>query len=162
LLAGFIASPAWGQDSEIPRVIEKMKESFSKIGDMRGLFIKDEVKQGRKIPKMSMAFKYKREPETIFVKFLDVHKAQKCLYVRGQNDNTMIVRPDGFLKFITIRLDPLFERAMEECLNPITMIGFETIIGTAEERYAKSVNEPSTAMTLRDNVSEDGRPMYRL
>jgi hypothetical protein len=33
LLAGFIASLVWGQDSEIPRIIALMKESISKIGD---------------------------------------------------------------------------------------------------------------------------------
>lgn len=150
------------QEKQIIFVIDKMKEAYLEINDMKCLFIKRITKQGKEFPETSIIFKFKKNPETTFLEYLNPHKGRKCLFIKGENDNKMIVRPDGFWHFMKIKMNPLDKRAMEEDLDPITKMGFKSIIKVVEEWYQKSLTNPLILVDFKKDFIEDDILAYRL
>lgn len=108
-----------------------------------------------------MNFKYLKEPVTIFVEFLNRHKGQKCLYVEGENEGKIVVRPSGLMKFMKLKLDPLGKQAMEEDIDPMTSMGFDFVISSVEQWYQSSLVSPAVrADFLRDTPMDGG--LYHL
>lgn len=144
-------------EETVPDVIMKMRESSAKIHDMQCLFIKNVVKEGKKIPETRMEFKFMREPEMIYLTFLNRFKGQKCLYVKGENSGKIVVRPSGMLKFMKLKLDPLGKRAMAESLDPMTGMGFDHLIDSIYQWYAASLRDNRfKAEFIRDQALDGG------
>ena len=163
LILLFVHVPVVHSSTEetISDVILKMRENNSKIHDMQCLFVKEITKKGKKFPQTQMTFKYLKEPETIFVEFLNRHKGQKCLYVEGENGGKIVVRPSGLMKFMKLKLDPSGKQAMEEDIDPMTSMGFDSVISSVEQWYQSSLTGPSLrAEFLRDTPMDGG--LYHL
>jgi hypothetical protein len=102
----------------------QMKDRYETIAHMQCRFTKEVTIDGRKVPRTSMLFRFRKSPETIYLEFLNRHRGRRCLYIRGENDGKMIVRPEGLLQLMTLSLDPMDEKAMQESSEPITRMGF--------------------------------------
>lgn len=137
----------------VPEVITKLKESNSQIRNLECLFIKDVVKDGIRMPETQLNFKYVKEPQMIYLEFMNRYKGQKCVYVKGENEDKMVVRPSGFMKFMKIKLDPKGKKAMAEDIDPVTSMGFDSIIDIVEESYNLSVKDASISSEYIENVS---------
>lgn len=150
------------ENLSIPEVISKMKLENSKISDMKCVFVKKIYKNGKIIPETSMTFKYLKSPETLFVEFINRKKGQKCLYVRGQNDDMLIVRPPGFWKIITVKVDPAGEKAMEESLSPMTGMDFGSVIANFEKLYTAVSTNDKVIKEYTENIQHRGKTLHML
>lgn len=140
----------------IPEVLQKMRTCSSEVQSLKCLFVKEVSKEGKEIPKTSMTFRYKKDPETIFLEFVDRHKGQKCLYVKGENKGKMVVRPPGVMKFMKVKVDPTGEKAMAESLGPIMNMAPESIVQNIEAFYNQSLADERFKAAYEENVAEDG------
>ncbi len=158
LLINFVQTPfsSFANETTVPDVIQKMRKSNSDVQDLTCLFVKEVNKGGKKIPKTSMMFKYLKKPETIFVEFINRFKGQKCLYIKGENNGKMIVRPSGFMKFMKVKINPAGKQAMAESLNPITEMVFDSVIDNFETSYDLSLTDDKFKAEFQKNVTEDG------
>jgi len=162
MLFSFTVLAETAVDDQVRALIADMKTSYSNLDHMQCRFTKDIVIDGRKVPKTIMVFKFRKTPKTICLEFLNRFKGRKCLYVEGENDNKMLVRPDGLMSFATFTVDPLGERAMAESTAPITKMGFGPIIETIEEWHRKSFSDPGVKIDYADDYPEAGRSFFRL
>lgn len=143
-------------DETVSDVIVKMKESNAKIHDMQCLFVKSIVKNGKQLPPATMSLKYLKEPETIYIEFLDRYKGRKCLYVKGENNGKIVVRVPGLMKFIRIKMDPRGKQAMEEDIDPMTNMGFGSVIDSVEQWYQISLTAAGFKADLLKDTPVDG------
>ena len=141
-------------------VLAKMKLANNAIVDMRCEFTMDIIKKSKRLPKQRMIFRYRSNPETIHLTFLNPHKGRKVLYVRG--DEKMKVRPDGFWKFTTVSLDPNSERAMEDGIDPITSQGFPQIVSAAGQMVEDSLNVPGYRVLTGEKIVDGSRNCVEL
>ncbi len=149
-------------DDRVLTLITDMKSSYADLVHMQCRFTKDIVIEGRNIPRTVMLFRFKKTPKTIYLEFLNRFEGRKCLYIEGENDNKILVRPDGFLQFITLNVDPLDDRAMAESTEPIMEMVFGPIIESVDKWLRKSLTDQRVKFDLRDDYLENGRPYIRL
>jgi len=141
-------------------LLTEMKKSEREIIDLECLFLKQITKNNNEFPLSQIFYRYKKNPDTVFIQYLNRYEGRKLLYVSGQNDNKIVVRPEGFFSFTTIKVDPFSEKAMAEDLEPITKLNFHAIIDEMEKIYIQRLG--NSTVEFKENDTEDGRPVYRL
>ena len=82
-------------------------------------------------------FKARRQPFSVYMRWND--SEQEALYVHGENDNRLIVKPTKGLAAIrrVWRLDPDCRMAKQTCRYPITDVGIENLIIRIQAFYGK-------------------------
>lgn len=143
-------------------IITRMRSSASQIKDMKCLFSKKIVKNGESFPETTMEFKYLKSPESLFVEFINRFKGQKCLYVRGQNEGKMAVKPAGLLGIMKLNIDPNGDLAMEESLDPITGMDFASTITTFENLLKKNSANPDAKAEFIRNINEGNQKFHMI
>lgn len=85
-------------------------------------------------------FKTRRQPFSVYMRWSD--NEQEALYVHGENDNRLIVKPTKGLAAIRRiwRLDPDSRMAKQTCRYPITDVGIENLVVRIQEFYGKQNN----------------------
>jgi hypothetical protein len=98
-------------------------------------------------------FKTLREPFSIYMRWTD--NEQEALYVDGQNDNRLIVKPTKGLAAIrrVWRLDPDSRMAKQTCRYPITEAGIENLVIRIQEFY----DEQKDIASLADCTMEQSK-----
>lgn len=126
-------------------------------------FTKQEVVSGKLTDLQTMQIKLRHEPFSVYMKWTEANLGQEVLYVEGQNDGEMIVRPAGLKGRIlgAIKLNPNGAMAMSESRHPVTEVGLlrlcEKIL---DYRYDEA--DWSTGYVCTEEPAEvDGRPCRR-
>lgn len=163
LVCVLMAGPVHGatESLTIPVALETMKQSNEMIRDMTCIFVKTITKSGKSFPETQMKLNYIKEPEVIYLEFINRFPGQKCLYAEGENQGKLKVRPSGFMKFTTLNLDPEGDMAMVESLEPVTAISFNSVIQNFELFYTESLKVSNVAISVKTDVSEDN-DLYHL
>jgi outer membrane lipoprotein-sorting protein len=161
-MVAFVSGSGLAQEDPVKQLIVEMQSAYGNINDMTCHFIKEVVIEGKKVPKTKMLFKFKKTPKSIYLEFLNRYEGQKCLYIEGQNDNQMLVRPNGIMKFMTFKMDITDERAMAESTAPITQMGFQSIIETVQKWHERSLSDPAVKIDFKADFREKKRQFYRL
>ncbi|GIW96569.1 MAG: hypothetical protein KatS3mg110_4610 [Pirellulaceae bacterium] len=140
----------------------------SQIADYTCLLVKRERVHGKLLPYHYMFAKVRhgqqrdgqQVPFSVYLKFLapDDLQGREVLYVEGQNDGKLIAKKGGLrFAYITTRIDPNSELALEDNRYPITEFGFKNLVRRFIEHLENSVLEDCT-LEIRTGASVDGRP----
>ena len=104
------------------------QEPLQDIQDYECTFSKREL-LGKKLLKTTMKLKFREEPFSVYLKFIDSNAGREVLYVKGQNNNNLLVREPGFKAVLgVIPLSPTGSDAMAENKYPITSIGMKQML----------------------------------
>jgi hypothetical protein len=110
------------------------RESLQKLPGYTCTFTKQE-QIGKKAPllKQVMTLKFRREPFSVYLKYIEPHAGREVIYVEGKNKGKLLVHEaSGLVSFVgTVALAPTSSEAMKENRYPVTMIGMEKMIDTA-------------------------------
>jgi hypothetical protein len=115
--------------------LEATRASRDDVRKMPGYtctFIKNEqLKKGSPV-RQAMFLKFRREPFSVYLKFVEPHAGREVIYVEGQNKGRLQVHEVSGLASIvgTISLAPTGSDAMKESRYPVTMIGMEKMLET--------------------------------
>jgi hypothetical protein len=137
---------------------ERLRAAHERTRDLQCTFVMDVTKQGTVIPTTTALLRYRREPETVYLQFLDRHKGRKVAYGVKTTQGKLKVRPDGLMSLITVSLDPLGDQAMEEAIDPITRQGVRAILEQAERAYKDAQTDPASEVICREEMI-DGTPV---
>jgi len=97
------------------------------LQDYEGLFIKKEY-VGNTFVEQKMVIRFRREPMSVYLKFVEPSPGRKVMYVQGQNGGQIQVKETGLASLVgAISVDPHGSLAMSESKYPITMIGMENM-----------------------------------
>ncbi|WP_373651022.1 DUF1571 domain-containing protein [Schlesneria sp. DSM 10557] len=129
----------------------KAHDKLEEIEDYECIFVKREV-IGKKLIKASMKMKFREEPFSVYLKFLDNSPGREVLYVKGQNNNNLLVREAGFKSIIgTVALPPAGPDAMAESKHPITSIGMKQMLQRVIKQWELESKFDGTTTQKRPN-----------
>lgn len=106
----------------------KAREAIKDVKDYEAEFTKREL-IGRALKKTTMSLKIRREPFSVYLKFLDANKGREVIYVEGRNKNLLQVHETGFRAIVgTLSLSPTSTDAMTDNRYPVTAIGLHSLL----------------------------------
>lgn len=104
------------------------RDAVDKIKDYEATFIKKERIKGKLITQ-KMQLKFRDDPYSVYLKFIDPDEGQEVLFVKGRNKDNLIVRPVGLAGIVgPLELPPTGQMAMEDNKYPVTMVGIKIMI----------------------------------
>jgi hypothetical protein len=113
------------------RVLSVLKQAqvcCERLSDYTLTLEKQELVKGRLSPKETMFVKWKR-PFSVYIKTISgKHKDREIIYVKGKNNDKMIVSPGGVFGALTVRISPDSVLAKRESRHTITEAGLRAII----------------------------------
>ena len=144
-------------------MLEEGIRKFETVSGYKAEFSKQELVSGEMTDPQTMALKVRHEPFSVYMKWIEGKPGQELLYVEGENDGEMIVRPGGLKgRFLgAIRLSPTGGLAMSEARHPVTQVG---LLHLAEKILTYRYNEShwtSGYTCIEQRVELHGRPALR-
>nr|MDQ3332325.1 DUF1571 domain-containing protein [Planctomycetota bacterium] len=145
------------------RSILLLEEGVRKLQGVSGYtarFSKKEVVGGTLTESQTMRLKLRHAPFSVYMKWIEGKPGQEALYVDGEHDGEMIVRPGGLKGRIlgAIKLNPTGTMAMSESRHPITEVG---LLRLSQKILDSRYNESSWTSGYRcfeEAAEVDGRP----
>ena len=134
------ASTTKKEDDNFRQLKNHLQSAWEAAASMPGysaiLDMQEEV-SGTLRPVDRIEFKTRREPFSIYMRWND--SAQEALYVHGENDNRLIVKPTKGLAAIrrVWRLEPDCRMAKQNCRYPITDAGLENLVIRIQAFYSQ-------------------------
>jgi hypothetical protein len=147
-------------------IIQKGLVEFSKHSDYTATFTKTERIGGDLTKEQQIALKLRHEPFSVYMKWRSGETGQQVIYVTGQNEGKMLVKPGGIKGRLVpggaLGLDPEGSLAKAAARYPVTMIGLKALSEQAI-RYQEHHLEAGTKFEceLREDAEFDGQPCYR-
>jgi hypothetical protein len=120
------------------------RDTIRKIPAYTCTFTKQEqLKKGPPLQTV-MLLKFRREPFSVYLKYVDPHPGREVIYVDGRNKGKLQVHePSGLASFVgTISLAPTCSEALKENRYPVTMIGMEKVLDTAIGDWELALKHP--------------------
>lgn len=119
------------------KLASKSLDAMEQIQDYQAVVIKKEV-VGGKLLSSQMEMKFREEPMSVYLKFIDPSPGRQVLYVKGQHNGNMVVRETGIASLVgAIEVDPEGKLAKEHNRYPITRIGLKNMLTSLTERWLK-------------------------
>jgi hypothetical protein len=110
------------------KLAKSSRDSMSKVQDYTAIFQKKERIKGR-IISHRMMIKQRREPFSVYLRFIGEHDGREVIYVEGANDGKLLAHETGLAGIVgTIPLIPNSPEAMSESIHPITDIGMWNLV----------------------------------
>jgi hypothetical protein len=126
-------------------------------------FSRQEIVGGALSEPETMQLKLRHAPFSVYLKWTEGRPGQELLYVDGENDGEMIVRPGGWKGRVLgpLKINPNGQLAQSESRHPITEIGLARLAEQIlDYRYREAAWVGGFACT-EDEAELDGRPCHR-
>jgi hypothetical protein len=134
------------------------------VKDYTGKIIKQERVNSRLGPKQEVRFQFREEPYSIYLQWeKNPKQVDKLLFVKGANDEQMIVHPTGFWSWIkSVRRDPNCEDAARSSRYPCNKLGFVNRMKRFQRLFEKAEEQGKLKIEYVGNTEVDGRPCLEL
>ena len=126
------------------------RETLRKLPGYTCTFIKQEQLKKNSLTTQSMTLKFRREPFSVYLKFVDPNPGRQVLFVEGTNEGKFYFREaSGLVSYLgTVSLLPTSSDAMKENSYPITMIGMENMLNKYIRDWEESLKHPDTQVQI--------------
>jgi outer membrane lipoprotein-sorting protein len=112
-----------------------VQESLKKINDYEANFTKKEL-VGKKLISTEMFVKFREQPFSVYLKYLNPHGGREVIYVAGKNKDKLLAHGEGITSIVgTIKLKPDSKDAMDDNRYPITMFGMSKLVATLIQQW---------------------------
>ncbi|MEX2288616.1 MAG: DUF1571 domain-containing protein [Planctomycetaceae bacterium] len=102
---------------------KESRDALEKVEDYVATFHKKE-RVGDKMFAHRMMIKNRKEPFSVYLRFIGEHDGREVIYVEGANDGNLLAHETGLKGIVgTVPLVPTSPEAMSESIHPITSIG---------------------------------------
>lgn len=119
------------------KLASRSLDAMEQVQDYEAVVIKKEV-VGGKLLSSQMEMKFRDEPMSVYLKFIEPSPGRQVLYVKGQHNGNMVVRETGIASLVgAIEVDPEGKLAKEHNRYPITRIGLKNMLISLTERWLK-------------------------
>ena len=110
-------------------------ETLSKVKDYEATFSKREL-VGKKLLTTDMFVKFREQPFSVYIKYLNPHAGREVIYVAGKNKDRLLAHAEGVASLVgTLKLKIDSKDAMEENRYPITMFGMKNLVQTLIQQW---------------------------
>ncbi|MCF7956358.1 MAG: DUF1571 domain-containing protein [Phycisphaerae bacterium] len=143
------------------KLLEVMKANYdSSIDDYTGIFTKQERVKDKLLKPQVIAFKFRNDPFSIFMAWKkNPGKADRMLYVKGQNNNKMVVHPRGLLAWIrSVERDPRGKDVLKTSLRTCDQFGIRNLLNRVTGLYKGNVKDDGFSAKYIGTEEIDKRP----
>jgi outer membrane lipoprotein-sorting protein len=132
---------------DFDKLLERSIKSYEGVKDYTCLFHKRELVDGKLREEQNIILKFKK-PEHFYLKWTKGrNKGIESIFVKGKNNDKLIVHLGGLLSFIKLSIDPIGKLALKNNRHPIMEAGFGHIIHLVEKNYLISRNDKDSFIT---------------
>lgn len=136
-----------GEKSPLMPALELAKssrESTVKLGSYSTTFIKREVLKDKEEPvRQVMEMKFREEPFSVYLKFIEPHAGREVIYMEGKNKGKLQVHESGIASIVGIvTVAPDGKEVMKENRYPLTMIGMTKMLDKIIEQWTAELKLP--------------------
>ena len=118
-------------------------------------FRKQEVVDGELLDEQVILLKYRREPTSIYLRWLSGEKGREVLYVEGRNDGRLLAHEGGWKSRLpAFSLSPDSKLAMQDTRYPVTQAGFEGLIDLMLNAHEPDLSNDAVASCEVDSAAE--------
>lgn len=144
----------------LKRCLENYKSSYR---DFTCTFVKQEVVRGQLKPEQEIRVKHITSPFSVAMEWIkNPPLADRVLYVEGERNNQMLVRPHSpLLQLLTggsVERAPDGPQAMQNTLRPVSMFGFGRGLESLIKVYSKAQTEGDLKTTFGGYAFVGGDP----
>ncbi|MBS0261528.1 MAG: DUF1571 domain-containing protein [Planctomycetes bacterium] len=118
----------------------------------------EQLKKGAALTSQTMALKLRREPFSVYLKFVEPNAGRQVLYVDGRNDGKFYFKePSGLLSYMgTLSVHPTSSDALKENRYPVTMIGMEKMLERLILDWEASLKHAETQVQVQPHTKLSG------
>jgi hypothetical protein len=145
-------------------VLQEGIAKFSQVPDYTAMFTKQERIGGDLNDIEQISLKVRQAPLSIYMKWHSGQKGQQVIYVEGQNEGKMLVKPGGVKGRLTgtLSLDPLDDLAMAQARYPVMVVGLKSVAERIIQYQQEQIDKGNGYVCeFRDDAVYDERPCYR-
>jgi hypothetical protein len=149
-----------GSPEEIAgQMLAASEAEYQKLRSYQCLFIKQERSPSGLGPEERIQY-YFRKPFSVRMEWIaGPHKGRKAVFVKGQNNDQLLVREGGLLGLITVKLDPRGSTAMRGEHHPITESGIGEALRLIRENFRRGLGQGDVSVELLGDKQQDGRSL---
>lgn len=137
------------------KLAKEVQENLKKIKDYEATFTKKEV-VGRKLIQSEMYVKFREQPFSVYIKYLNPHAGREVIYVAGRNKDKLLAHGEGITSIVgTIKLKPDSKDALEENRYPITMFGMSNLVATLTLQWQEDEKHDDCVVKFFPNAKLD-------
>lgn len=142
-----------GEPHVLSTVLESAHATREKARALRGYsatFTKQELTPKKGMIRQTMAIKFRREPFSVYIKFIDPHVGREVIFVEGKNKGRMQVHePSGIASLAgTISVNPVGDEAMKENRYPIMSFGMEKLMDALITQWEGELKYPESEVKV--------------
>ncbi len=137
------------------KLAKETHENLKKVKDYEATFTKKEV-VGSKLITAEMFIKFREEPFSVYIKYLNPHAGREVIYVAGRNKGKLLAHAEGVASIIgTLKLATDSRDAMEENRYPITMFGMSNMLTTLIQQWESEEKKNDAVVKFFPNAKLD-------
>lgn len=137
------------------KLAKQVQETLKKIHDYEATFTKKEM-VGKKLIQSEMYVKFRENPFSVYIKYLNPHAGREVIYVAGKNKDKLLAHGEGITSIVgTIKLKPDSKDAMEENRYPITMFGMSKLVETLIQQWETDEKHDDCVVKFFPNAKLD-------
>jgi len=137
------------------KLAKDVQETLKKINDYEATFTKKEV-VGKKLIQSEMFVKFREQPFSVYLKYLNPHGGREVIYVAGKNKDRLLAHGEGIAAIVgTLKLKTDSKDALEENRYPITMFGMSKLVATLAEQWQADEQHDDCVVKFFPNAKLD-------
>ena len=141
---------------DLEDLLEQAVSAYSQVSDYTCLFDRTELVGDRLVVAKNSVFRFKK-PKSIYLNMKEgKNKGVVSVYIEGENEGKLIVRPKGVLGVLRIKLDPEGKRAMEDSRHSITDAGIGQILQIVKDNYGRWKSSGLGTVSYLGEVDQPG------
>ncbi len=132
-----------------------VQDTLKKVNDYEATFTKKEV-VGKKLIQSEMFVKFREQPFSVYIKYLNPHGGREVIYVAGKNKDKLLAHGEGITSIVgTLKLKTDSKDALEENRYPITMFGMSKLVATVVQQWQEDEKHEDCVVKFFPNAKLD-------
>ena len=152
---------AAAQDSRERTVLNRMIAACQNLKSSSQVFKSTERMDDGKLYESEILIKFQAQPRKVYLYCVNPNAGAECLWVKGENNDKVIVNPNGF-PFFTLKLNPYNELLRQDTHHTIKEIGFDYIVSMLKHYTGFYGDQFYSYLSIVDTLTWDGRSCIHL
>jgi hypothetical protein len=143
------------------KLLQTMKDNYdAHIVDYTGTFTKQERVKNKLMKAQTIDFKFRNKPFSIFMEWTkNAGKTDRMLFVKGQNNDKMVVHPRGLLAWITsVERNPKDKGVLKTSLRTCDQFGIRNLLNRVTGLYEGNAKDKGFTAKYIGTEEIDKRP----
>lgn len=152
---------AMGDSVDPHTILRRMASAYNDIHDYTALFLRRERIDGKLLPLEKIELRF-QEPFKVYMSWLEPYEGRTIAFVKGKNDDKLLVNPGGLLTFLRLALEPTSDMATRDGHHSVLQAGLRNTIDHIMREYQRGMEHNQVSVELLGPAEVDGRPVYHL